>query len=112
MTVMLTRFELIITIAVIALATMLTRFLPFLVFGGKKETPPFIQKLQGFLPQAASGLLVVYCFRHVDFLAGRRGLPEIIAALAVILLHRGFKNPLISIGGGTAVYMVLVQKYF
>lgn len=112
MNVMLTRLELIVTIAVIALGTMLTRFSPLLMFPRKRKIPMFIKRLQVFLPGAAIGLLVVYCFRHLDLLAGNRGLPEILATIGVVFLYRSFKNALLSIGGGTALYMFLIQKIF
>ena len=50
-----------ITIILCALGTMLTRFLPFLVFNPKKPTPKYIQYLGSALPSAIFGMLVVYC---------------------------------------------------
>ena len=69
-------------IAVCAGVTMLLRFLPFLVFGGKKEVPGYITYLSGVLPYAIMGMLVVYCLKNVDVLEGNRGLPELIAILS------------------------------
>ena len=57
-----------ITIILCALGTMLTRFLPFLVFNPKKPTPKYIQYLGSALPGAIFGMLVVYCLRGVDLL--------------------------------------------
>ena len=42
----------IITIAMVVLATMLTRFLPFLVFPAGRPTPKYIQYLGKVLPSA------------------------------------------------------------
>lgn len=60
---------------------------------------------------AAIGLLVVYCFKDVAS-SGTYGIPEILSALLIIVLHKWKKNTLLSIGGGTALYMLLVQTVF
>ena len=57
-------------------------------------------------------MLVVYCFKNVDILSGAHGAPELIAALTVVILHLSFRKMLISIAGGTVVYMVLVNLVF
>lgn len=100
------------TIAVVALGTMLTRFLPFLIFSAGKQTPKFIQYLGKALPGAVFGLLVVYCLKHVSFLSGSHGIPEAIAILLVIVLHLWKKQMLLSVAGGTICYMLLVQLVF
>ena len=100
------------TIAVVALGTMLTRFLPFLVFPGGKETPKFIQYLGKFLPGAVFGLLVVYCLKHVDLLSGSHGIPEAVAIAVVAGLHLWKRQMLLSVAGGTLCYMLLVQFVF
>ena len=69
----------IITIAMVVLGTMITRFLPFLIFPAGKETPKYIQYVGKVLPAAVFGLLVVYCLRSVDLFSGSRGLPEAIS---------------------------------
>ena len=100
------------TVAVVALGTMATRFLPFLVFPAGKETPKFIQYLGKALPGAVFGLLLVYCLKHVNFLTGSHGLPEIIAIAAVVGLHLWKRQMLLSVAGGTICYMLLVQLVF
>lgn len=77
----------IITIAMVVLGTMITRFLPFLVFPAGKETPKFVQYLGKYLPGAVFGLLVVYCLKNVNILTGSHGLPELISIIIVIGLH-------------------------
>ena len=52
----------IVIIAVMAAATLLTRFLPFILFPAGKKTPEYISFLGTTLPYATIGLLVVYCF--------------------------------------------------
>ena len=100
------------TIGAVALTTMLTRFLPFLIFPASKPTPRFISYLGRVLPPAVFGLLVVYCLKNVDLLARGHGIPELIAILFVIILHLSFRKMLLSIAGGTALYMLLVQLVF
>ena len=102
-----------ITIAVVALGTMLTRFLPFILFPSGRRTPPFVRYLGRVLPAAALGLLVIYCVKDVDFLAGRwHGLPELISMALVTALHVWRRNMLLSIAAGTVCYMLLVQFVF
>lgn len=102
----------IITIAMVVLATMLTRFLPFIVFPSGKPTPKYIQYLGKALPAAVFGLLVIYCLKNVDVMTGSHGLPELISIAVVIGLHLWKRNMLISIAGGTVCYMLLVQLVF
>ena len=104
--------EQIITIAVVALGTMLTRFLPFLLFPAGKPTPRYVQYLGKALPGAVFGLLVVYCLKNVSPLSGSHGLPELIAILVVAGLHLWKRQMLLSIAGGTICYMLLVQLVF
>lgn len=101
----------IVTILAVVLGTMLTRFIPFLVFPEGKTPPPFIAYLGAVLPHAVIGLLVVYCLKDAVFSASH-GLPEALAIGVVFLLHRWKHNTLLSIGAGTAAYMALVQTLF
>ena len=102
----------IITIAMVVLGTMITRFLPFLIFPAGKETPKYIQYVGKVLPAAVFGLLVVYCLRSVDLFSGSHGLPEAIYIALVIALHVWKRQMLLSIAGGTVCYMLLVQLAF
>ena len=101
-----------ITIALCALGTQLTRFLPFLIFNEHKKTPPFVQYLGRVLPGAIFSMLVVYCLRHVSLLQGSHGLPELIAILLTVGLHLWKRQMLLSIAGGTVCYMLLIQFIF
>ncbi|MBQ8578862.1 MAG: branched-chain amino acid transporter permease [Clostridia bacterium] len=100
------------TIGVVVLATMATRFLPFLLFPAGKQTPPFVRYLGRVLPAAVFGMLVVYCFKGVSVTASPHGLPELIAVLVVVGLHLWKRQMLLSIAAGTVVYMVLLQVVF
>lgn len=93
------------------LGTMVTRFLPFLIFPEGKEPPEFIQYLGKVLPYAVIGLLVIYCLKDVPG-SGTYGIPEFLAIAFIVLLYRWKKSILLSIGGGTVFYMLLVQFVF
>lgn len=108
----LTNVETLITILAVALGTMATRFLPFLLFPDHREPPKAVTYLGKVLPPAMMGLLVVYCLKNVSLLSSPHGIPEALAILSIVLLHRWKNNVLLSIGGGTAVYMLLVQLVF
>lgn len=101
----------ILTIAAVVLGTMVTRFLPFLIFPEGKNPPKFIKYLGTVLPYAVIGLLVVYCLKDVPG-SGTYGIPELLAIAFIVLLHKWKKNTLLSIGVGTVFYMLLVQFIF
>ena len=97
-------------IAVMAIVTILLRFLPFLVF--RKQVPPYISYLGKVLPATIIGMLVIYCFKDTTLTAHPFGIPELIAAACVVGLQVWKRNSLISILTGTVVYMILVQLVF
>lgn len=99
----------IITIAAVVFGTMLTRFLPFLLFPAGRPTPKYIQYLGKVLPSAVFGMLVIYCLKDVSLIRGSHGIPELLAVLAVTVLHLWKRQMLLSIAGGTIFYMVLLQ---
>jgi len=99
-------------IALMALATALTRFLPFWVFGHGRKPPKAIEYLGRALPPAMLTLLVVYCLRSMNFTTPPFGLSELLACGVVAGLHVWRGNALVSIFGGTVVYMLLVQFAF
>ncbi len=99
-------------IAVMALVTAALRFLPFLVFGENRETPPLIAYLGKILPFAIMGMLVVYCLKDVTLNAAPFGIPEALGCAVVALLHIWKRNTLLSVGAGTVCYMLLVQLVF
>ena len=99
-----------ILIAAMSITTILLRFLPFLVF--KKETPPYIAYLGKVLPPAIIGMLVIYCLKDITPMTSPYGIPELIAAVCVVILQVWKRNSLISILTGTVIYMILVQMVF
>jgi branched-subunit amino acid transport protein AzlD len=102
----------ILMVAVIALVTMSTRFLPFLIFRENRQTPKTVTYLGKVLPCAIMGMLVVYCMKDVAFLAYPYGLPELIGCAITAGLHIWLRNSLLSIGVGTVSYMLLIQLVF
>jgi len=99
-------------VAVVALVTIGLRFLPFLIFGENRKTPPIIAYLGQVLPFAIMGMLVVYCLKDVTLTSAPFGIPELIGCATVALLHFWKRNTLLSIGAGTVLYMLLVQLVF
>ena len=105
--------QFILTIAVCTAATMLTRFLPFLIFSSKEQQPPEIVRYLGrVLPAAIFGMLIVYCLKGVRLSAGSHVIPEAIAIAVTIALHQWKHQTLVSIAGGTLCYVLLVQLVF
>ena len=101
------------TIAVCTAATMLTRFLPFLVFGSRGgKVPEVVEYLGHVLPAAIFGMLIVYCLKGVSLTSGSHGIPEAIALLVTVGLHKWKHETLLSVAGGTLCYVLLVQLVF
>ena len=96
----------------VVLGTMITRFLPFIVFPAGKPTPKYIQYLGKALPGAVFGLLVIYCLKNVSVFTGSHAIPELISIALVVVLHKWKRQMLLSIAGGTICYMLLVQLIF
>lgn len=99
----------ILTIGLCSLATMTTRFLPFMIFSEKRATPAYIQYIGQYLPSAVFGMLVIYCLKDVSLAGASHGIPELLSIVATVLLHKGKRQMLLSIAGGTACYMVLLH---
>lgn len=96
-------------IAVMALCTAALRALPFLFMPEKKETPELIVFLGEHLPPAMIAMLCVYCLRSTDLKGPSHGIPELISVIAVCLLQKWKHSSLISVGGGTLLYMILIR---
>jgi len=127
---MLTPAQAIASIAVMAVVTFLTRALPFLLFDRGESPPRLVLYLGRVLPPAVIAMLIIYCMRSPavavspDLTAGMAGwlaavvsffvgwAPQLIAGVVVVILHIWKHNDLLSIFGGTILYMVLVQTVF
>lgn len=102
-------WQTLVMILAVAAGCALTRFLPFWLFPETKKAPPLVTFLGSALPPAMMGLLVVYCLKDVSLAAPSYALPEALALGAIVLLHTWKRNALLSIGGGTLVYIVLLR---
>lgn len=100
---------LIATIAVMTLATVVTRALPFLLLRGR-EHHPLLEHLGRYLPPAVMTILVLFAVREVEPLTAPYGLPEAVALTITIGLQIWRRNPLLSIAAGTGTFMYLVQS--
>lgn len=127
---MLTPAQAIAAIAVMAVVTFLTRFLPFLLFDRGEAPPKLVLYLGRVLPPAVIAMLIIYCLRSpavvvspdltatmsgwwaaiVSFFVGWA--PQLICGAVVVILHVWKKNNLLSIFSGTILYMILVQFVF
>ena len=96
-------------IAVCAAVTIALRALPFVCFGGKHGIPRRIVRLGSVLPPAIMAALAVYCLKSVPYGSPGAGACQLAAALAVVALHIWKHNTLLSIGAGTALYMILIR---
>lgn len=94
-------------VAVMAICTILLRFLPFIVFS--KDTPPYITYLGKVLPPAIIGMLVIYCLRDTSITSAPFGIPELLAATVVVLMQIWKRSAVLSILAGTVVYMLIIQ---
>ena len=99
-------------ILVMAAVTFASRLAPFLFFGKNKATPKYIVYIGNYLPPAVMAMLIIYCLRNVRLFGFPFGIPEIIGIGTVAILHIWKRNNLISILGGTALYMIMVQFVF
>lgn len=106
------RAEHIFIILLCVLATLLTRFLPFLIFSENKPTPKLIQFLGNALPSACFAFLIIYCLKDVSILSDSHGIPELISILVTAGIHLWRKNMFLSMAAGTVCYMILIQNIF
>ncbi len=105
-------WETFLTAAALGLGIAATRFLPFLLFARKNRPPRVVLYLGQVLPRASMAMLLVYCLRDVSLLRGSHGLPEALGLAFTGAIYLWRKNVLLGIAGGTALYMLLVQKVF
>ena len=96
-------------VCICSVVTLATRALPFVCFGQKRGVPRLVTSLGHSLPPAIMAALVVYCLRGVPFGSFSDGAIQLICAAAVAALHLWRRNTLLSIGVGTALYMVLIR---
>jgi len=98
-------------IIIAAIATYLTRVIPF-VFFAKREPSPLIRYIEWNMPLMIMVILVFYALKDVKWNEYPFGMAEIIGVLIAIFIHVKFNNALLSIIISTMTYMFLVQKVF
>ena len=108
----LTMGQAIASIAVMAVVTFLTRYIPFLLFDRKGNPPKIVLYLGRVLPPAIIMMLIIYCLRNVSFTSGSHGIPELVCVAVAAVLHWWKGNNLLSIFTATVLYMFLVQVVF
>ncbi len=96
-------------ILVCAVCTFALRVAPFALFSGKRAMPPSIRRLAGKMPAAIIAVLVVYCLKSLPTAGLTQAAVTLVSVLIVILLHLWKKNTLLSIAGGTILYMILLR---
>ena len=106
-----TTLEQIVTILIAGFATVLTRFLPFVIFKGKK-IPKALDYLGFALPASVFGMLLVYCLKDTVVTSFPFALPEVLGLTVTSAIYLWKKNTLISIAAGTMFYMFLIQVVF
>ena len=104
--------EQILTVAAVVFATMLTRFLPFLILSENREIPSYIKYLGKIFPCAIFALLIIYCLRNVEIFSGSHGLPEFFGIILTALIHLWQRKMLLSMAFGTGIYMILIRFIF
>ncbi len=100
--------QMLVIIAVVALATFATRALPFIFFGSR-EPPVILVTIEKNLPPMILLLLVIYCLKDVRWFSAPHGIPELLSIGIVAMLHFWKRNAMLSIFIGTVLYMILVQ---
>ena len=104
-----TIFQQIVTITMVILGTLITRFVPFLLFPSEETTPTYILYLGKVLTPAIFGLLVIFSLKDTQLTVVSDVVPKLVSVLLVILLHKWKKNMLLSITGGTLFYIAIIH---
>ena len=104
-----TDMQVLLTVLIAAGMTILLRAAPFLLFPSGKQAPAFITWLGNQLPRAVIMMLLVYCLKDISLTTAPYGAPALIAVAVTAALHVWKRQMILSIAGGTAVYMVLIR---
>lgn len=91
-----------------ALVTLATRAFPFLLFS-RRDPPAILKFVEKFIPPMVMAVLVIYSLKDISWTVLPSGLREIGALILVTILHLWKKNAMLSIFGGTALYMILLR---
>ncbi len=102
-----THILLVITAA--AIVTFFARAFPFLVFGKGERMSPALAFIGRTLPLSVIAALVVYCLKDAMLSSFAAFWPQLTGVLVTALLHLWKRNNLLSIAGGTLLYMILIR---
>lgn len=97
-------------VLVMGLVTLLCRATPFIFFM-KRRPPPILDFVQRYIPPMIMTILVLNSFKGLRFDRPPFGLPELAAGLFVAALQFWKRNALLSIVGGTGLYMALIRFF-
>lgn len=95
------------TLLVVALATIFTRFAPFVLFKNVEIKGKY-ESLLNAIPYATISLLLVYAFKDVN---KTNAIPTVIASAICALSYAWKKNTILSIVIPTIIYMILIQNF-
>lgn len=93
---------------VMGLVTLFCRAAPFLFFRSRKP-PAVLDYLQRYMPPMIMTILVLNGLKGIDFSKAPWGLAELVSVAVTAGLHLWRRNVLLSIGIGTALYMVMIR---
>jgi branched-subunit amino acid transport protein AzlD len=97
-------------VVVIGAVTFALRAAPFLAlhrFAGL----PLVRHLGASMPAGIMVILVLYSLRSVSLTTYPYGAPALVAVGATVLLHLWRRNALVSIAGGTALYVAVLAAF-
>ena len=101
--------EILITVTIAALCTVLTRALPFLIYRGEQPVPDFVIWIGQRLPRAVMMLLIIYCLKDMDFQNTASFAAPFLGIAVTAILHLRYRKMMISICAGTLAYMLLIR---
>lgn len=95
-------------IVVISIVTVALRVAPFFVLG-KLSSSGYLQFIGEKMPTGVMVLLVAYTIKDLDVTVYPYGLPTLVSLCVAAGMYWYTDNSLLSIGGGVALYMTLVN---
>ena len=84
------------------------RLFPFAVFS-KRKPGKLIHIFESYIPPVVMIGLLIYSLRDVRFTTITQWVPQITAIVFTIITYLWKKNSLLSIFGGTIIYMILIR---
>lgn len=98
-----------------ALVILFERAFPFLLFSRNKP-PRIITFIEKYIPPMVMAALLFYCLKDINFVTATESaidfkgfVPYLLGVGSTIGLHLWKRNSLVSIFGGTLIYMILIR---